>query len=55
MALGPGDWDSQLLTGGAGGDIRYTDFRLLPPEDGQPPSPAAQVPPCAVLCHLCCC
>ena len=33
MALGPGDWDSQLLSGAAGGDIRYTDFRLLPPAD----------------------
>ena len=39
MALGPGDWDSQLLTGSGSGEIKYTDFRLLPPEtEGGPPA-----------------
>lgn len=38
MALGPGDWDSQLVTAGCGGDMKYTDFRLLPAEEGQAPS-----------------
>lgn len=33
MALGPGDWDSQLVTAGGGGDVRYTDFRLVPEDD----------------------
>ena len=38
MALGPGDWDSQLVTAACGGDMKYTDFRLLPAEEGHPPS-----------------
>lgn len=38
MALGPGDWDSQLVTAAGGGDMRYADFRLLPADEGLPPS-----------------
>jgi hypothetical protein len=38
MALGPGDWDSQLVTAACGGDMKYTDFRLLPGEEGRAPS-----------------
>jgi hypothetical protein len=38
MALGPGDWDSQLVTAACGGDMKYTDFRLVPAEAGQPPA-----------------
>lgn len=38
MALGPGDWDSQLVTAACGGDMKYTDFRLLPAEEGRAPS-----------------
>jgi hypothetical protein len=28
MALGPGDWDSQLVTGASNGEIKLMDFRV---------------------------
>lgn len=46
MALGPGDWDSQLVTAAGGGDMRYTDFRLVPGDDVQPPGAQASMSNC---------